>query len=196
MSEIKVTLLIVTLNEIDGCRAIVPHINPNWCHQILFIDGGSTDGTVEWIEENGFQLYKQKKRGIRQGYKEAWHLIEGEAVITFSPDGNCIPEIIPNLIDKFAEGHDMVVGSRYLNGTKSEDDDILTGFGNWFFTKSFNLMFKSNYTDVMVIYRIYYKTMIRELGIDHEDAFSWVDKLFFFTEWRIELGAATVCPCP
>ena len=178
MSDIKVTLIVMTLNEIDGCRVIMPQIKPEWCHQILFVDGGSTDGTVEWIEENGYQLHRQEKRGIRQGYKEAWHLVEGDIVITFSPDGNCVAEKIPELIAKINEGFDMVIGSRYLREATSDDDDLITGFGNWFFTKTVNLLFGGDYTDVMVIYRAYRKEMVAALGLDHEDAFEWVDRLF------------------
>ncbi len=44
----KVTLLALTLNEIDGVRAIMPRISREWFDQILILDGGSTDGTVEW----------------------------------------------------------------------------------------------------------------------------------------------------
>jgi hypothetical protein len=62
--------------------------------------------------------------------------IEGDVVITFSPDGNSIAELIPELVNKMKEGYDMVIVSRYLNEAKSEDDDIITAFGNWLFTKT------------------------------------------------------------
>ena len=39
---------------------------------------------------------------------------------------------IPVLLEKMEEGYDMVIASRYLDAAKSEDDDWLTGFGNWF----------------------------------------------------------------
>ena len=66
----KVTLLIPTLNEIDGMKVIMPQINRDWVHQILILDGGSTDGTIEWARENGYEVYVQKEAGIRQGYME------------------------------------------------------------------------------------------------------------------------------
>ena len=43
-------------------------------------------------------------------------MIRGEVLITLSPDGNCIPEAIPLLLDKMEEGYDMVVASRYAPG--------------------------------------------------------------------------------
>ena len=108
----KTTLLIMTLNEIDGMKTIIPRIDRAWVDQILVIDGGSTDGTVEWARENDYQVHQQKQTGIRMGYKEAWHLIEGDVVMTFSPDGNSIPEKIPEVFAKMREGSDMVVAAR------------------------------------------------------------------------------------
>ena len=174
----KTTLLIMTLNEIDGMKAIMPRIDRAWVDQILVIDGGSTDGTVEWARENDYQVHQQKQTGIRMGYKEAWHLIEGDVVMTFSPDGNSIPEKIPEVFAKMREGSDMVVAARYLGDATSDDDDIITGFGNWFYTRTANLLFGANDADVMVIFRAYRKDLIHQLGLLDDDAFNWVERLF------------------
>jgi len=174
----KTTLIVMTLNEIDGMRLIMPQVDRSWCDQILVVDGRSTDGTIEWARENGFEIYVQRTKGIRNGYLEAWELVRGDVVITFSPDGNCLPEAIPRLIAKIAEGYDMVVASRYLGDARSEDDDLLTGFGNWFFTRTVNLLFRGKYTDVMGIYRAYQKDMIAKLGLDTPKHFRLVERLF------------------
>jgi len=44
----NVTLLIPTLNEVNGMKEIMPKIKKEWCDQILIVDGQSTDGTVEY----------------------------------------------------------------------------------------------------------------------------------------------------
>ena len=44
---IKVTLLVLSLNEIDGMKVIMPRIDPAIFHQIIIVDGDSTDGTIE-----------------------------------------------------------------------------------------------------------------------------------------------------
>src|SRR2546425_6718604 len=127
----KSTLLVMTLNEIDGMKAIMPQIKREWCDQIIILDGGSTDGTIEWARENSYEVYVQKERGLRQGYMEVWPLLRGDIVITFSPHGNSVPERIPALIAKMAEGYDMVIVSRYLGNATSDDDTWITAFGNW-----------------------------------------------------------------
>jgi glycosyltransferase involved in cell wall biosynthesis len=174
----KTTLIVMTLNEIIGMKAIMPQIDRSWCEQILVVDGGSTDGTVEWARENGYEVYVQKQKGIRNGYLEAWPLVRGEVVITFSPDGNCVADAIPRLIDKMREGYDMVVASRYLGDARSEDDDLVTGFGNWFFTRTINVLYRGSYTDVMGIYRAYKKSLIHSLELDTDKYFDTVEKIF------------------
>ena len=180
----KTTLIVMALNEIEGMKAIMPRIDPSWCDQVIVVDGGSADGTVEWAREQGWTVHQQKRPGIRQGYIEAWPSVEGDVVITFSPDGNSIPEKIPELIAKMGEGYDMVIASRYLDDASSDDDDIVTGFGNWFFTRTANLLFGAKYTDAMVIYRAFKKGMIQELGLDQDVAHRWVERLFL-TGYRI-----------
>ena len=175
----KITLIILALNEVDGMREIMPKIHPDWCDQIIILDGGSTDGTLEYAKEQGYFVYVQKEKGIRFAYREVLPYIEGDVVITFSPDGNSIPELLPDLIAKMKEGYDMVIVSRYLGNAKSEDDDIVTGFGNWLFTSTVNFLHGGNYTDVMVLYRAYKTQMIYDLDLDKDESFALPEKMFF-----------------
>lgn len=174
----KTTLLVPTLNEVDGMRAIMPQIKKEWCDQIIILDGGSTDGTIEYAKEQGYFVYIQKEKGLRFAYKEVLPYIEGDVVITFSPDGNSISELIPPLVEKMKEGYDMVIASRYLGDAKSEDDSWVTAFGNWFFTKTVNVLHGGNFTDVMVMYRAFRKQIIYDLELDRDKWYRTPEKLF------------------
>jgi glycosyltransferase involved in cell wall biosynthesis len=174
----KVTLLIPALNEIIGMKAIMPLVRRAWVDQILILDGGSTDGTAQWARANGYEVYVQREPGIRQGYMEALPQIRGDVVLTFSPDGNSLPHLIPAIIDKMAQGYDMVIASRYLAPAKSADDDILTAFGNWFFTKTVNFLHGGKYTDAMVIFRAFRKELIHELELDQDRWYRTPERLF------------------
>jgi glycosyltransferase involved in cell wall biosynthesis len=168
----KVTLFIPTLNEAEGLKKIRSRIESKWVDQILVVDGNSTDGTVDVARAHGYETLVQKERGIRRAYNEGFAKVRGDIVITFSPDGNCLPELIPELIRKIDdEGYDMVIASRYAPGAKSEDDDLLTGFGNAFFTWIINRLHGGRYTDAMGIYRAYRTRLFYELELDRDEGY-------------------------
>lgn len=173
----KTTLILPVLNEINGMKAILPKIKPEWYDRLIIIDGGSTDGSIEYAKAKGYFVLEQKKKGLRQGYLEALPHITGDIVITFSPDGNSIPELIPELVSKMKEGYDMVIVSRYAKGARSYDDDFLTAFGNWMFTHLVNFLFRTKYTDVMVMFRAYKTDIIYSLGLDKEYLYHLPEKI-------------------
>src|SRR5688572_17713442 len=123
-----VTILALTLNEIDGVRAVLPHIDRSWYDQLIVVDGGSTDGTIQWCLEHGYEVYVQRRKGIRFAYLEVLGKIVGDIVVTLSPDGNCDPAWIPALVNRVKDGHDLVIASRYKGDATSQDDDLITGF--------------------------------------------------------------------
>lgn len=174
----NVTLLVPTLNEIEGMKTIMPRVKPEWCDQVLVVDGQSTDGTAEYARAQGYDVVIQQKKGMRHAYMESLPHVKGDYVLTFSPDGNSIPELIPQCIDKLKEGYDMVIVSRYAPGAKSYDDDAVTSFGNWLFTTLINLIHGAHYTDAMVIYRAYPKKLIYELDLDKDSSYEFEEKLF------------------
>ena len=162
----RTALIIPTLNEIDGVKAVMPQIDRSWCDEVLVIDGGSTDGTLEWLRENRWPVQVQAKRGLGNAYRQAHAATTSDILITFSPDGNSLAERIPVLIGEMAKGYDMVIVSRYLGLAKSSDDDFLTSLGNPLFTFMINVLFGGHYTDSLVIFRAYRRDLLARLDID------------------------------
>ena len=48
-------LIILTLNEVEGVRKIMPLIKRECVDEIVIVDGGSIDGTIEEAEKMGFK---------------------------------------------------------------------------------------------------------------------------------------------
>jgi glycosyltransferase involved in cell wall biosynthesis len=168
----KSTLVACTLNEIEAVQVVLPQLRRQPIDEILIVDGGSTDGTVEWCQANGFRVIDHREGGygssIRAGVKEA----SGDVIIEFPPDGNSLADRIPALLDEITKGQDFVIVSRYKDGAKSHDDDFMTSIGNWMFTFMTNRLFGTSYTDVLVGYRGYRKTVFDKISWD-ASGLSW-----------------------
>ena len=121
-----ITLLVMALHELEGLQKIMPAIDRSRFNQVIIVDGDSRDGTVEWAIENNYEIFVQQRKGLRSAYQEVWPSIKSDYVLTFSPDGNCDPTKIDLLVNEIIDKQpDMVIGSRYLPGVSSEDDDVM-----------------------------------------------------------------------
>ncbi len=172
----------MTLNEVEGIQVMLPRVRREWVDQILVVDGGSTDGTIEWAKGHGYEVYVQRRPGFRSAYLEAWPLVRGDVVVYFTPDGNSVPEAIPRLLDRMEEGYDLVIASRYLDGARSEDDDAVTRFGNWLYRTLANGLLRSRggrrMTDPMVMLRAHRKELPACLGLDRPEPFERLERWF------------------
>jgi glycosyltransferase involved in cell wall biosynthesis len=168
----KSTLIGCTLNEIEAVQVVLPELRRQPIDEILVVDGGSTDGTVEWCHANGFRVIDHREGGygssIRAGVKAA----SGDVIIEFPPDGNSMADRIPALLEEIRKGSDFVIVSRYKDGARSYDDDFMTSIGNWAFTFMTNRLFGTSYTDVLVGYRGYRKAVFDRIAWD-ASGLSW-----------------------
>jgi glycosyltransferase involved in cell wall biosynthesis len=159
-------IIISTLDEIDGVRQIMPQIKREWAETIVFVDGGSTDGTVEKAQEMGFDVIHQHNKGEGNAMRIGTDSTESDFVLFFSPDGNDLPEDIPKLIQKIKEGNDVVHISRFGKTSISDDAGWLDRFGNNMFTFLVNTFFGGNYTDALNGYRIIKRKIWDDLKTD------------------------------
>jgi glycosyltransferase involved in cell wall biosynthesis len=127
----KSTLIILTLNEIEGVSAIYEKIPFGKVDEILIIDGGSVDGTIEFFKKRGLNVVIQELRGRGEAFRIARREAAGKYLIFFSPDGNEDPGDIPKLINKLDEGYDMVIASRFVKGAHNEEDVVLLPWRAW-----------------------------------------------------------------
>ena len=162
-------LIITTLNEVVGVKKIVPKIKKEWIDEIIFVDGGSTDGTIEEAKRMGFKVIIQKQKGHGAAVLEGVNAIKSDNFILFGPDGNDEPEKIPELIEKIKEGYDQVLVTRFGKGSVNLDAGIIDTFGNKMFTFLANVFFGGYWTDTLNESRIISKKAFQELNFDAMD---------------------------
>ena len=112
-------------NEYQGCRQVVPEIPYDLFNEVFALDGGSTDGTVEYLRKIGVQVVPQRQKGYNIAYIEAFERTEADFLIFFHPKGSIDPRSLARCVNLAREGYDLVIASRNIKDAKNEEDDQL-----------------------------------------------------------------------
>ena len=128
----RLSLCLLTWNEIDGCRNDVPLLPIDAFDEVFAIDGGSTDGTVEYLSGRGITVRQQETPTYNGAYLSAFHHCTTDALVIFHPKGSVDPAILRKFRPYFAEGYDLVIASRLIKGAINEEDHQLFRPRKWF----------------------------------------------------------------
>ncbi len=134
----KVVVIIPTYNEKENIGRMIdvlegeifPKINnspelKNIQMEILVVDDKSPDGTADVVRQKmekfkNITLNLGDKKGLGAAYKRgmqyAMEKMGADAVIEFDADFQHEPKYIIDLVRKFNEGYDYVIGSRFVKG--------------------------------------------------------------------------------
>lgn len=116
----SLSIVIPTYNERESLAELVTALKEvlksqnKW--EVLFIDDGSTDDSIELLtkvvtSESNFKLIQlHRNYGKSAALAEGFKVAEGDYIITMDADLQDDPKEIPNLISKLEEGYDLVTG--------------------------------------------------------------------------------------
>ena len=76
-------LVIPTLNEVDGMKKVIPLIDKKWVDEILIVDGGSTDGTLEEAKKMNLKTLSQKSKGFGGAIYDGFESTDAEYLLMF-----------------------------------------------------------------------------------------------------------------
>lgn len=173
----KIILLVVAKNELKNIQHLhkkltskVESIGINYC----YIDGNSTDGTIEYLNEVGAYYIQQKYPGRGGAILSGFESLIYDGYIVFSPDGNENIDDLGIIVEKLMHEGGLVIASRMMTGARNEEDNNIFKFRKWannFFNFLINLLFnKSNYvTDSINGFRGVTRSTLDILKLDAAD---------------------------
>ena len=91
MPRLTKSLVLIVWNELEGCKLDVPRLVRDGFDEVFAIDGGSTDGTVDYLQAQGIPVHRQRTRSLNAAYAEAVEWARSEAVVVFFPKGTIDP---------------------------------------------------------------------------------------------------------
>lgn len=118
-------------NEVEGCKIDVPNLPRHDFEEVYAIDGGSTDGTVEYLQSQDIPVYRQPKKGLNAAYIHAVDKSTCDAVVVFFPKGTISPDSLLQFRPLLRDGFDLVVASRNIRGGRNEEDERLFRPRKW-----------------------------------------------------------------
>lgn len=84
------TILIATYNRLEALKTAVNAISAQTrcSHEIIVIDGGSTDGTIEYLQSRDdiTSVFQGKLLGAPRAYNQVWHEVESKYTCWLSDD--------------------------------------------------------------------------------------------------------------
>ena len=115
-------LVLLTFNEAEALPKIFDRIPREGVDEFFAVDGGSLDGTAEFLRGRGVRVVGQPRRGRGVAFRVAVEESRADVLVFFSPDGNEDPQDIPRLFAEIERGADMAIASRMMVGAFNEED--------------------------------------------------------------------------
>lgn len=164
----KASVIVITLNEVESIASVLQDIPQTEVQEIVVIDGHSTDGTPDLVRGLGYQVITQDGKGYGNAFLTGIKHAKGDVLILMDGDGSQNPKDIPLLLEKIAEGYDVVLGSRYLPTSGSEDDTAIRHFGNKFFTWLTNFLHNMKISDSLFLFTAIRKEVFQKIELQSQ----------------------------
>ena len=117
----RIELCLMVWNEIDGLKVTIPNL-PNCFDRVYAIDGGSTDGSLEFLKSMGIETLHQSAKGYNQAYIDAFKQSYCDFLIFFHPKGTIEPSSLETIKNAIDDQVDLIVMSRMMPGAQNEED--------------------------------------------------------------------------
>ncbi len=163
------TLIIPTKREVESLPIFLKEIENYNCKKLIVLQKEDLE-TKKAIENfRNIKILEQKKNGYGNALVEGINNVDTEYCCIINADGSMNPKYLKEM-RSLCSTKDFIFTSRYQKpGGGSDDDDIITYIGNYFFTFLGNLFFKLKISDILFTFILGKTSSFKKLELENYD---------------------------
>jgi glycosyltransferase involved in cell wall biosynthesis len=159
--SVRVSVIVPALNEAPNLPYVLPRIPP-WVYEVILVDGGSTDGTVDVARSllPGIRVIGQDRPGKGVALQAGFEAAQGDIIVTIDADGSTDPVELPSFIGCLLAGAEFVKGSRFMQGGGTDDMGRLRRMGNRVLCELVRVSFGGRFSDLCYGYNAFWRRVL------------------------------------
>ena len=163
----RVSVVIPALNEARNLEHVFAAL-PAGLHEVIVVDGHSTDGTPEIARQllPSVRLVTQTRKGKGNALACGFAVATGQIIVMLDADGSADAGEIPAFVQALLDGADFAKGSRFAPGGGSSDLTRLRTLGNRVLMAMVNRVYRTSYTDLCYGFNVFWRRHLPVLRLD------------------------------
>ncbi|GAA3757135.1 glycosyltransferase family 2 protein [Streptomyces tremellae] len=162
-----VSVVIPAMNEAENLPYVFKTL-PGWIHEVVLVDGDSTDDTVAVAERlwPGVTVVRQRGKGKGDALISGFAACTGDIIVMVDADGSADGQEIVSYVSALVSGADFAKGSRFANGGGTDDMTLVRRLGNRVLCAAVNAKFGARYTDLCYGYNAFWRHCLDAVTLD------------------------------
>lgn len=167
----SVSVVIPCLNEERNLTYVFSRL-PREVDEVVVVDGGSVDRTVERARElcPSAMVINQTRKGKGNALACGFAACTSDIIVMLDADGSTDPAEIPRFVKVLMEGADFAKGSRFRPGGGSHDITRIRRLGNRGLSATVNTLFRTRFSDLCYGYNAFWRWIVPGLNLPRIDA--------------------------
>jgi glycosyltransferase involved in cell wall biosynthesis len=192
----SVSVIVPARNERGNIEPAVQRIpNMGSKTEIIFVEGGSTDGTLDEIKrvmqaykkKRSLRLYKQSGTGKANAVRDGFAQATGDILMILDADLTVAPEDLPKFYIALANNHgELINGSRLVYPMEKQAMRFLNLLGNKFFSMMFTYLLDQRFKDTLCGTKVLFRSDYEKLTANR----SYFGEFDPFGDFDLIFGAA------
>ena len=146
------TIVIPAKNEAEGLKVLLPKLLQLDAQEIIVVNDGSTDSTAEVAQSHGCRTISHPySMGNGAAIKSGARAVKTDTILFMDADGQHDPKSIPQLLNMYEDGYDMVVGARTDGASQA---NFVRGLGNKLYNRFASWMVGRKIEDLTSGFRV------------------------------------------